>query len=76
MSQRNVEQVIGRLVTDEGFRRRFVADPRSVLAELVALGAELNPCELRALEAIDGGQAARFADALDPCIQKIDPHGG
>jgi hypothetical protein len=76
MSQRNVERVIGRLATDEGFRRRFAADPRSVLAELVSQGAELNPCELRALASIDRGVADLFADSLDPCIQKIDPHGG
>lgn len=75
MSQRNVEHVIGRLVTDERFRRSFAADPRAVLAELVARGVELNRCELRALVTIDRAMAARFADALDPCIQKIDPQG-
>ena len=76
MSQRNVEQVIGRLVTDEGFRRRFAEGPRAALEELVAGGLELNPCELRALVALDPQRVARFAEALDPRIQKCDLHGG
>lgn len=76
MSQRSVEQVIGRLATDEAFRRRFAEDPAAALQELAASGLELTLCELRALSTIDAGVAARFADALDPRIQKTDLHGG
>jgi hypothetical protein len=76
MSQRNVEQVIGRLVTDEGFRRRFAADPQAALQALLAGGLELNPCELRALASLDAQRAARFAQAIDPRIQKVDLQGG
>jgi hypothetical protein len=66
MSQRNVERVIGRLVTDEAFRRQFVSDPLAVL----------NDCEVRALAAIDLQAVARFTDAIDPRLQKSDLHGG
>jgi hypothetical protein len=76
MSQANVERVIGRLVTDEEFRRRFAADPSAVLGELTASGWELTACELRVLSALDSRVAARFARAIDPRIQKADLCGG
>lgn len=72
MSHRNVEQVIGRLVTDEGFRRRFGEDAGAAVQSLVDDGLELNTCERRALLAIDPVRLAAFAEALDPCIQKAD----
>lgn len=72
MSQRNVEQVVGRLVTDEGFRRRFAADPGAELRRLVEAGVALNPCELRALSALDLRRLESFADAIHPCIQKVE----
>ena len=72
MSQRNVEQVIGRLVTDEGFRRRFAADPRAAVGELIETGLHLNSCEVRGLTALDPERVARFAAAIHPCIQKVD----
>ena len=76
MSQRNVERVIGRLVTDEVFRRRFVASPDAALRELSMFGVELNACELQALAAIDAEELDRFADAIDPRLQKSDLCGG
>jgi hypothetical protein len=76
MSQRNVEQVIGRLVTDEGFRRLFSEDPASAIEALVEEGHELNACERRALLTIDLDRVARFAEAIDPCIQKVEIPGG
>ena len=75
MSQRNVEQVIGKLVTDEGFRRRFAADPRAVIGELIGNGVTLNGCELRALVAMDPRSVERFAAAIHPCIQKVELPG-
>jgi len=72
MSQRNVEKVIGRLVTDEGFRRRFAADPPAAIQQLVDGGVELNLCERRALAALEPERVALFAEALDPCILKVE----
>ncbi len=72
MSQRNVEQVIGRLVTDEGFRRRFEADPKVALRNLTDSGTELTGFELGALAAIDARTLARIADTIDPRLQKSD----
>ena len=75
MSQHNVERVIGRLLTDEGFRRRFLKDAQSTLAEVAANGG-LNPCELHALTALDRDLLSRFADLIDPRLQKTDLHEG
>jgi hypothetical protein len=71
MSQRSVEQVIGRLATDEDFRRRFEAERETVLQELIASGTELTPVELRALRDLDFSACRRFAKCLDPRLQKI-----
>lgn len=76
MSHRNVEQVIGRLVTDEGFRRRFAEDAEATVQSLLDAGLELNPCEKRALLGIDPVRLGRFAEAIDPCIQKAEISGG
>jgi hypothetical protein len=72
MSQRNVERVIGRLATDESFRLRFFEDPDAVLEEMAVEGVELNPCERNAVLTIDRETLSRFADAIDPRIQKCD----
>jgi hypothetical protein len=71
MSQRNVEAVIGRLATDEDFRIRFQGDRAAVLEELVAHGAELTPVERQALFDLDFGACERFAQRVDPRIQKV-----
>lgn len=72
MSQRNVEWVIGRLATDEAFRSRFAADPGGAVAELVEGGLALTRCERHAIASLDARAVRRFADQLDPRIQKSD----
>jgi hypothetical protein len=71
MSQRNVERVIGRLVTDEQFRRRFEANAVQALQEVALAGVELTDVEMRALSGLDARTVSRFADAIDPRLQKI-----
>lgn len=75
MSQGNVERVMGRLVTDEGFRRRFWEDSAAALAALAEAGCELNPCERHALRSTTRESVERFVAAIDPRIQKTDIHG-
>lgn len=72
MSQCNVERAVGRLVTDEGFRRRFSRDPQAAIQEMVDGGLVLNACEVRALVALDPRWVERFAEAIDPRIQKVE----
>ena len=76
MSQLNVERVIGQLVTDEGFRRRFVADPHGTLLAAMENGLELNECERQAIVTMDLRMLTRFADSINPCLQKSDLKGG
>jgi hypothetical protein len=71
VTQRNVELVIGRLVTDEAFRARFIRDPAATLIEFVEHGYELTPVEAAALEAIDPRVWTRTAQHIDPRLQKV-----
>jgi hypothetical protein len=75
MSQRSVEQVIGRLATDEEFRRRFEAEREAVLEELIASGVPLTSVERKALTEMDFRACKRFARRLDPRLQKISLKG-
>jgi len=71
MAQRCVEAVVGRLATDEAFRIRFQKDRVAVLDEIVAQGAQLTPVERQALLDLDFSACERFAERLDPRIQKV-----
>lgn len=71
MSQRSVEQVIGKLATDEGFRHQFETDREAALSSAIANGLPLTSIEQRALLDLDVDAAERFAGCLDPRIQKI-----
>lgn len=70
MTQRNVEIVIGRLLTDEEFRLAFLADAERALRELVDRGTHLNQSEMAALLSIDVKLWRRGANQIDPRLQK------
>jgi len=65
-----VEIVIGRLVTDEQFRRIFQRDPHKALAELLEHGTLLTAAEIAALAATDSAVWGRVADEIDSRLQK------
>ena len=71
MAHRNVQLVIGRLVTDEGFRLAFAADPKRTLSALAASGLPLTPTEQDALAATDPATWDRVAATLDPRLQQV-----
>ena len=68
--QRSIEILIGRLITDEDFRRSFMRDPRSTLERVAGLGLELSPCETLALMATDPALWDRVANEIDARLQK------
>ena len=63
-----IELVIGRLVTDEEFRREFAADP-SGPARRCRAGHAVTDEEIAALLATDLAFWERAAEELDPRLQ-------
>jgi hypothetical protein len=68
--QRSIEILIGKLVTDEAFRRSFMRDPQGTLRGAAALGLDVSPCEALALMATDRGLWERVANEIDARLQK------
>lgn len=71
MSQKTVERILGKLATDEEFRQRFRSDPEETLANSGRDPEGLTPVEREALASIDPELLERFADALDPRLQRV-----
>lgn len=71
MAQRIIEILIGRLVTDEQFRREFLLDPETTLFALCDRGLELSKTEIAALVNTDSTLWARTAEGIDPRLQKV-----
>lgn len=76
MSQVNVERIVGRLATDEDFRRDFHLDPGRVVHDLTDRGVELTHAEVSALVTLDPAAFDHFADVLDPRLQKASLRAG
>jgi hypothetical protein len=70
MSHRSVEIVLGRLMTDEAFRRQFQRAPREALAELPQMGLDLSAVEMEAIAALDAESLIHFVGTLDPRLKK------
>jgi hypothetical protein len=70
MSHRNVEQIIGRLLTDEELRHEFVVAPGRVLAQLIDQGWELSRLEVEGLIGTDLTLWKSSAARIDPRLQR------
>ena len=70
MSQRNVQLLIGQIVTDEGLRRRFRAAPAETLAAIRDQGLELTRLEVQALIDTQSSMWEMTAMAIDPRLQR------
>jgi hypothetical protein len=68
--QRSIEILIGKLITDEEFRRSFHADPRATLDVASSWGLELSRGEILALIATDPLLWDRVAAEVDARLQK------
>ena len=70
MAQRSVEILIGRLITDEAFRRAFREDAEATLERFIDMGHELTPVELAALRATRSDYWGLAAEQIDSRLQK------
>ncbi len=68
MSQRAVEQLLGRLLTDEQFRERFFEEPQCAC---YASGFELTPVELQALRRTPRTPLEALSRRLDDRIRRL-----
>jgi hypothetical protein len=70
VSQRSIEILIGRLVTDEAFRAAFRTNAVDALIGFTESGYELTALEISALCATKPDVWERAADQVDPRLQK------
>jgi hypothetical protein len=75
LAQRNIEWLIGRLITDEDFRARFLANPELTLLGLCERGIELSQTEIAALVNTDRAIWSHAAGRLDARLQKASLEG-
>ena len=68
MTQRAVERVLGRLVTDEAFRNAFFTETRQAL---IPYAEDLTPDELDALRQVPRDALAALCAGLDDRICRL-----
>jgi hypothetical protein len=68
VSQRAVEQLLGKLLTDEEFRRRFFEDPHCACFRS---GLDLSPVELEAVMRTPRTPLATLGRRLDDRIRRL-----
>ena len=71
MSQRSIEILIGRLITDEAFRSAFRTDAVSTLTGFAEAGYELTSVEVAALCATPADLWEQVAARIDERLQKM-----
>lgn len=76
MAQKNVQLIIGQILTDEEFRSDFLERPTEILASLRDRGFELTPVEMDALTRTDRRLWAIGAEWVDGRLQRCRLNGG
>ena len=71
MSQRNIELLIGRLLTDDAFRIAFVRNLAQTLAAFIDSGHELTAQEIHAVMSNSPSFWSEVAAQLDPRLRKV-----
>ena len=71
LSQRNIELLIGRLVTDDAFRLAFVKNLAKTLSAFIESGHELTAQEIQALITSSPSFWSEVAAEIDPRLRKV-----
>jgi len=71
MSQRSIEILIGKLITDEAFRIAFLENATATLNAFAESGHELTAIEIAAITTVPGSFWILGAAEMDPRLQKI-----
>lgn len=72
MSQRSVERTLGKLITDEAFRKRFFREPACAC---LAAGLDLLPEEMEALCRVPVKELTRLCRLIDDRICRLHVAG-
>jgi hypothetical protein len=75
MSQRSVEILLGKLLTDEAFRRSFFPVRAASFELAAAKGLELTEVERQALASLDPWRVQVIAESLDPRLARLSIEG-
>lgn len=70
MSQKTVQLIVGRLLTDEEFRVEFLRHPQATLTTMSDQGFELTSKEIEALVRTDPTLWTDAAARIDPQLQR------
>ncbi len=70
MSLKTVQSIVGRLITDEDYRLKFLSDPMGALTVLRNQGVELTSAEIEALIRTDQTLWTDAARRIDPHLQR------
>jgi hypothetical protein len=70
MAHKTVQLIIGRILTDEAFRERFVADPAEILSSLREMGYDLTRLEIDALSKTNRQLWQQGPDWIDARLQR------
>jgi hypothetical protein len=76
MSQRNVELLLGRLLTDADLRRQYVRSPRDVIEAFHQQGWELTEGEVDALVATDATTWSQVASGIPSRLRRCNLRTG
>jgi len=72
VSQRSIEILVGRLITDEAFRDAFVMDRSATLQQFQDQGHELTRVEIEAVLTVSPGWWRDIAADFDLRLQKAN----